>query len=189
LQEVVMESTAQYGKPDALQNAPAPTQLAVLQLFLQRLKLLDRQIQGLDQLVAQELKKPEEVVVRVAQIPGFGVDSAQQIIAAVGVDAAAFPAPGEFSSWAGVCPGSNISAGESPSARSPKRNRLVRKILTQAAQAAVRKKGGHLQAVFRRFVPKLGYEGATWAVVHRLACLVWKISQQRSPLYRTRLGN
>jgi transposase len=117
----------------------------------------------------------QEAVVRVAQIPGFGVDSAQQIIAAVGVDAPTFPSPGEFSSWAGVCPGSNISAGENPSARSPKGNRLVRKILTQAAQAAVRKKGGHFQAVFRRFVPKLGYKGVTWAVAHRLACLVWKI--------------
>jgi hypothetical protein len=75
----------------------------------------------------------------------------------------------------GVCPGSNISAGENPIARSPKGNRLVRKILTQAAQAAVRKKGGHLPAVFRLFVPKLGYKGVTWVVAHRLACLVWKI--------------
>jgi hypothetical protein len=28
---------------------------------------------------------------------------------------------------------------------------------------------------FRRFLPKLGYNGAIWAIAHRLARLVWKI--------------
>jgi transposase len=160
---------------DALRGAPTPTHLAVLKLFLERLKLLDTQIQALDKLVAQEMKKHEDAVIRVAQVPGFGVDSAQQIIAEVGVDAGTFPSPGNFSSWVGACPGSNISAEQNHSSRSPKGNRFVRRILTQAAQAAVRKKGCHFQSVFRRFLPRLGYNGAIWVVAHRLACLIWKI--------------
>lgn len=160
---------------DALRGAPTPIHLALLKLFLKRLKLLDEQIQELDQLVAKELKKHEEAVTRVAEIPGFGVNSAQQIIAEVGVDAETFPSAGEFSSWVGVCPGSNISAEQNHSSRSPKGNRFVRTILTQAAQAAVRKKGCHFQSVFRRFLPKLGYNGAIWVIAHRLACLLWKI--------------
>jgi transposase len=160
---------------DALRGAPTPTHLAVLKLFLERLKLLDTQIQALDKLVAEEMKKHEEAVIRVAEMPGFGVDSAQQIIAEVGVAAETFPSAGEFSSWVGVCPGSNISAEQNSSSRSAKGNRFVRKILTQAAQAAVRKKGCHFQTVFRRFLPKLGYNGAIWAVAHRLGRLVWKI--------------
>jgi len=160
---------------DALRGVPGPVHLAVLKLFLKRLTLLDEQIQELDKLVAEELKKHEEAVIRVAEIPGFGVDSAQQIIAQVGVDAETFPSAGEFSSWVGVCPGSNISAEQNHSSRSPKGNRFARKILTQAAQAAVRKKGGHFQSVFRRFVPKLGYNGAIWVIAHRLACVLWKI--------------
>lgn len=134
---------------DALRGAPTPTHRAVLKLFLKRLKLLDTQIQTLDKLVAQEMKKHEEAVARVAEIPGFGVDSAQQIIAEIGVEAATFPSPGELSSWIGVCPGSNVSAEENSTSRSPKGNRFVRRILTQAAQAAVRKKGSHFQSVFR----------------------------------------
>jgi transposase len=160
---------------DALRGAPTPIHLAVLKLFLKRLKLLDEQIHELDELVAEELKKHEEAVIRVAEIPGFGVDSAQQIIAEVGVDAETFPSAGEFSSFVGVCPGSNISAEQNHSTRSPKGNRFVRKILTQAAQAAVRKKGCHFQSLFRRFLPKLGYNGAIWVIAHRLACLLWKI--------------
>jgi len=160
---------------DALRGAPMPVHLAVLRLFLKRLTLLDEQIRELDKLVAEELKKHEEAVLRVTEIPGFGVDSAQQIIAEVGVDAETFPSAAEFSSWVGVCPGSNVSAEQNHSSRSPKGNRFVRRILTQAAQAAVRKKGCHFQSVFRRFLPKLGYNGAIWAIAHRLAGVLWKI--------------
>lgn len=88
---------------DALQGSPEPIHLEVLRLFLQRLELLDKQIQSLDVLVARELNKHGQAVIRVAQIPGFGVDSAQQIIAEVGVEAEAFPSAGQFCSWAGTC--------------------------------------------------------------------------------------
>jgi transposase len=160
---------------DALQGAPGPIQLEVLRLFLERLELLDQQIQTLDKLVARTLKQHEEAVIRVAHMPGFGVDSAQQILAEVGVDAEAFPSASQFCSWAGTCPGSEESAEQNHSSRSPKGNRFVRRILTQAAQAAVKKKGCHFQAVFRRLLPRLGYKGAIWAVAHRLGRLLWKI--------------
>jgi hypothetical protein len=29
--------------------------------------------------------------------------------------------------------------------------------------------------VFRRLLPRLGYQSAIWAVAHRLCCVVWKI--------------
>jgi hypothetical protein len=34
------------------------------------------------------------------------------MVAEVGVDAEAFPSAGEFASWVGVCPGSNVTAEE-----------------------------------------------------------------------------
>jgi transposase len=160
---------------DALRGSPAPLQLEVLRLFLKRLELLDEQIQLLDKLVAEELKKHEAAVIRVAETPGFGVDSAQQIIAEMGVEAEAFPSAAAFSSWAGICPGSNQSAEDNKSSRSPKGNRFVRRILTQAAQAAVKKKGCHFQSLFHRLLPRLGFNAAIWAVAHRLGRLVWKI--------------
>jgi transposase len=160
---------------DALRGAPQPAQLAVLKLFLARLALLDQQIESLDTMAAEELKTHEDAVIRVAEIPGFGVDSAQQLIAEVGVAAQAFPSAGQFSSWFGGCPGSNESAEQNQSSRSPKGNRYVRRLLTQAAQAAVKKKGCQFQMVFRRLLPRLGYKGAIWAIAHRLGRVVWKI--------------
>jgi transposase len=160
---------------DALTGSPEPMHRELLKQYLERLALLDKQIGELDQMVATALKPHEDAVIRVAQIPGFGVDSAQQIIAEMGADAETFPSAGEFSSWAGTCPGSEESAEQNQSSRSPKGNRFVRRLLNQAAQAAVRKKGCHFQSVFRRLLPRLGYKGAIWAVAHRLGRVVWKI--------------
>jgi transposase len=160
---------------DALAGSPEPLHREVLKLYLERLQLLDQQILSLDLLVAQELKKHQDAVLRIAEMPGFGVDSAQQILAEIGVDASAFPTAPQFCSWAGTCPGSQESAEQNHSSRSPKGNRFVRRILTQAAQAAVKKKGSHFQSLFRRLLVKLGYKGAIWAIAHRLGRLLWKI--------------
>jgi transposase len=160
---------------DALNGSPEPIHRQLLKLYMERLHLLDQQIDKLDQMTAMALKQHQDAVIRVAEIPGFGVDSAQQLIAEMGVDAEAFPSAGQFTSWVGVCPGSDVSAEENHSSRSAKGNRFVRRILTQAAQAAVKKQGSHFQSLFRRFLPRLHYNGAIWAIAHRLGCLVWKI--------------
>jgi transposase len=108
-------------------------------------------------------------------VPGLGVDSAQQIIAEVGVQASTFPSAAKFASWVGTCPGKDESAEENHSSRSAKGNKYLRRVLNQAAHAAVKKKGSHFQVVFRRLLPRLGYQSAIWAVAHRLCRMVWKI--------------
>ena len=62
-----------------------------------------------------------------------------------------------------------------PPSRSAKGNKYLRRVLNQAADAAVATKGSHFQSVFRRLLPRLGYQSAIWAVAHRLCRLVWKI--------------
>lgn len=163
---------------DALRGSPTPVQLQILKLHLEMLGKIDSAIGSLDKLLAEELKKHEEAVIRLAEVPGLGVDSAQRLIAEIGVDAEAFPSADEFASWFGGCPGSNVSAEENQSSRSPKGNKYVRKLLTQAAQAAVKKKGSIFQSLFRRFLPRLTYNGAIWAVAHRIGRLAWIILHQ-----------
>ncbi|HKH98414.1 MAG TPA: IS110 family transposase [Candidatus Sulfotelmatobacter sp.] len=160
---------------DALNGSLEPIHRQLLRLYMERLHLLDQQIDKLDLMTAAALKQHQDAVIRVAEIPGFGVDSAQQLIAEMGVDAGAFQSAGNFTSWAGLCPGSEESAEQNHSSRSAKGNRFVRRILTQAAQAAVKKKGSYFQTLFRRFLPRLHYNGAIWAIAHRLGRLVWKI--------------
>lgn len=162
---------------DALSAAAtlSPLHRQILKLFLERLALIEAQRETLDKSLGQALREHQESVQRLAEIPGLGADSAQGIIAEVGAQAATFPSPGQLASWVGCCPGREESAGVSPSNRSPKGNRHMRRILTQAANAAVKAKGSVLEALYRRLVPRLGHGKAIWAVAHRLCRIVWKI--------------
>jgi hypothetical protein len=160
---------------DALTGRAQPMHRAMLALQLERLQLIDTQIAKLNGMIAQAMKSHQEAVMRLAEVPGLGVDSAQQIIAEVGVQASTFPSAAELTSWAGTCPGKDESAEENHSSRSAKGNKYLRRVLNQAAHAAVKKNGSYFQAVFRRLLPRLGYQSAIWAVAHRLCRVVWKI--------------
>jgi hypothetical protein len=68
---------------DALTGRLQPVHLEILKLYLERSNLLDRQIDKLNQIVAEALRKHETAVIRLAETPGRGADSAQQIVAEV----------------------------------------------------------------------------------------------------------
>ncbi len=151
----------------------------MLQLTLDELRLLETQIVDLDRAMARLLASHQETVERLAEVPGLGVDSARQIIAEVGETAAPFPSEKHLSSWVGVCPGREESAGVNRSHRSPKGSRPMRRILNQAANAAVKTEGSLFQLTYRRLVPRLGHQQAIGAIAHRLCRLIWKILHDR----------
>jgi transposase len=160
---------------DALSGHIQPFQQQMLELYLQRYELLGKQIEQLNGMLGQAMEQYQQAVRRLAEVPGFGVNSAQQVIAEVGVQASMFHSAANLASWAGTCPGKQESAEKNRSSRSAKGNRYLRRILNQAAHAAVKKKGSHFQTIFRRLLPRLGYKSAVWAIAHRLCRLVWKI--------------
>jgi transposase len=160
---------------DALTGRAEPMHREMLALQLERLQLIDTQIAKLNGLIAQAMKPHQEAVIRLAEVPGLGVDSAQQVIAEGGVQASTFPSAANLTSWVGTCPGKEESAEQNHSSRSAKGNKYLRRVLNQAAHAAARKKGSYFQAVFRRLLPRLGYKSAIWAISHRICRVVWKI--------------
>ena len=160
---------------EAMTGRSHPVHRQMLGLQLERLRHMNEQVATLNTMIAQAMKAHQDAVIRLAEVPGFGIDSAQQVIAEVGATADKFPSAAEFTSWVGTCPGKEESAEENRSSRCAKGNKYMRRILNQVAHAAVRSKGTHFQAVFRRLLPRLGYLSAIWAVAHRLCRLVWKI--------------
>ena len=170
--------------PDQLSDALGactdlhPVYRRLVHLALAELRLVEDQIRQLDQEMAGLLGQHQAAVQRLAEVPGLGVDSAQQIIAEVGPAATTFPSPQQLSSWVGACPGDTESAGVNYSHRSPQGNRQMRRLLHQAANAAVKTKGSIFQLVYRRLVPRLGHAQAIWAIAHRLCRLIWKILHQ-----------
>ena len=152
-----------------------PVYRRLLKMALEELQLLEQQISQLDQEMASLLRQHQDSVERLAEMPGLGVDSAQQIIAEVGATAATFPSAKELSSWVGACPGDEESGGVSKTHRSPKGNRHMRRILNQSANAAIKVKGSIFEIVYRRLVPRLGHKSTIGAIAHRLCRLIWII--------------
>jgi transposase len=152
-----------------------PVYRRLLRLALDDLQFIEQQIGQLDQQIASLLREHQDAVKRLAEIPGLGVDSAQQIIAEVGAKAATFASPKNLVSWVGACPGEEESAGVNRSKRSPKGNRQMRRILNQAANAAVKHKGSIFEIVYRRLVLRLGHNKTIGAIGHRLCELIWII--------------
>jgi len=150
-----------------------PVYRRLLKMTLEELQFLEQQIGKLEQEMASLLSQHQDAVQRLAEVPGLGVDSAQQIIAEVGAEAATFASAKNLSSWAGACSGEEESAGVNPNHRSPKGNRHMRRILHQSANAAVKHKGSIFEVVYRRLVPRLGHNQAIGAIAHRLCRLIW----------------
>jgi len=150
----------------------------LLKMALEELRLIDEQIGELDKEMASLLSEHQDAVQRLAEVPGLGVDSAQQIIAEVGPTAATFPSEKCLSSWVGACPGDDESAGVNYSHRSPKGNRHMRRVLNQTANAAARAKGSIFEIVYRRSVPRLGHNQTIGAIAHRQCRLIWLILHQ-----------
>jgi len=152
-----------------------PLYRRLLRTVLEEWQEIEARIQQLEEEMATLLRAHQDQVQSLAEIPGLGVDSAQQIIAEVGAEAATFPSAGDLASWMGACPGDNESAGVKSSTRSPKGNRHLRRILNQAANAAVKMQGSIFALLYRRYVPRQGHKKTIAIIAHRLCRLVWMV--------------
>jgi transposase len=70
-----------------------PVYRRLVKMVLEELQWIEQQIGQLDQEMASLLRQHQDAVQRLAEVPGLGVDSAQQIIAEVGAKAATLLPP------------------------------------------------------------------------------------------------
>lgn len=160
---------------DALQASLTANQRKLIGMLIEELKLIDTQVEAVTKLIAGTLQPNQEALLRLCRVPGIRVIAAQQIMAEVGPGAESFDSAGKLSSWGGLCPGAQESAGSNRTGRCAKGNRFLRRAMCQCAQAAVKTKNSWFAATFRRLLPRLGYTKAIWAIAHHLLKLVWKI--------------
>jgi len=114
-------------------------------------------------------------------IPGVNQRLAEVLVAEMGTDMSRFPSENHLSSWAGVAPGNNESAGKRRSGKTNPGNPALRKGLVQAAQGAKRKKGSYLAAQYRRLAARRGKKRATVAVAHSILVIAYHVLSRREP--------
>lgn len=143
---------------------------------LAHLRFLEEQLEDLDKDIAAQIQVAglTQQWENLRTIPGIEQTSAATILAETGSDMSQFPSEKHFSSWAGVCPGNNVSAGKSKSSQTTGGNPWLRSALTECAWAAASKKGCFIKEKFWRIATKhAGKKGpAIIAVAHLLLLLV-----------------
>jgi transposase len=123
----------------------------------------------------------QEAVELLDSIPGVGERTAQTIMAEIGVDMGRFPSAKHLASWAGVCPGSNESAGKRKSRQTTKGSQSLRTALVEAAWAATRTKGTYLRARYQRLVKRMPKKKALVAVAHTMLVTSYHLLSRRVP--------
>ena len=106
-------------------------------------------------------------------IPGVSERIAEVIIAETGADMSVFPTPGHLASWAGVCPGSNESAGRVKSTHILPGNKHLKAALGMAAMVAIRQKTSYLSVKYRRIASHRGRMKAVVALEHTMLTAIW----------------
>jgi transposase len=142
---------------------------------VQELADLDPKLEQVDKRLAKQLQPHVDLILRLCTIPGVDFTTAAVIVAEIGLDMSRFPDAAHLSSWAGLSPGNNESAGKRYSGSTCKGNRYLRRILTQSAWSLMRKKDCYLTALFRRVSVKGGRKKAALAVAHRMLIIAWHI--------------
>ena len=121
--------------------------------------------------------KPDEkrAASAIEDVTGIGHTSAQAIISVIGTEMDRFPTDAHISSWAGLCPGDNESAGKRKSGKTRKGNALLRSILVTCAHAATRNKSSYFYAQFMRISAHRGKKRAYVAVAHSMLVAIYHI--------------
>jgi transposase len=104
----------------ALKGFIQPHQQMILSSMLSHIDALTEQIEKLDAEINERLADKQDIVERLDEITGVGDISAQVIVAEIGSDMSRFPSPKHLTSWAGVSPGQNESAGKKKAQRPEK---------------------------------------------------------------------
>ena len=167
------------GKRAALETALAGRVDAHLRLLLGQhlahIDFLDGQIAAVETAIATHPLVDAGVVARLDTIPGVGRQTAEVILAEVGADVARFPSADHLTSWAGLCPGQDESAGKRRSGKTRKGNRALRTALVEAAQAAGRTKDTALGRRYRRVKERRGGKKAAVAIARQLLEIVYHL--------------
>jgi transposase len=158
---------------EALAGRLSPLGQLLLTQSLKQVELLWQQIDEINTALGEAMKAYAPTLHRLCRMPGVDLAAAQQLLAEIGPTAEVFPNADQFASWAGLCPGSQETAGVNYSTRSPKGNRYLRRLLCQIAWAAVHTKETFFASLFARLKPRIEAKGAAWAVAHRIGKLVW----------------
>jgi transposase len=170
---------------DELANALRGTTTAhhrfMIRFHLQQIDAANAAIAELEKEAERLLQPFREIRDLLVTMDGVSETVAATVIAEIGVDMSRFPSAEHLTSWAGLCPRNDESAGKRRSTRIRKSANWLKTILVQAAWAAVRVKDSYYRALFVRLKARRGPKKAIVAVAASMLTAMYHMIRRRTP--------
>lgn len=181
----------------------------LLRTLMEQVATLEKSIAGLDEAIVAEMQaadaaaaqeaaskvpdpaqeasaeKPPlpfmKAVEALSAILGIKQRNAENILAEIGTDMSHWKTDRHIVSWAGKCPGNNISAGKSMSGKTTKGNVWLGRALTQSAWVSARSKKTFYGARYRRLAKRRGKQRAIVAVTNSMLKSIYHMLKTHTP--------
>ena len=115
-------------------------------------------------------------------MPGIGKRTSEIILAEIGQDMSRFPTAGHISSWSGVCPGNNESAGKKKSVHISRAGIYLKPLLIQCANNAIRDKScEYFKLRYEAIKKRRGHKRAIIAIARMLLTCIYNMLSKNEP--------
>jgi transposase len=153
----------------------------MIRASLEHIKAIEEILSNLEQRIAEIInlhcKEEYELLQTIPPVKA----SASVLIAEIGINMGLFPSEMHLSSWAGMSPGNNESAGKKKPGTTTHGNKCLKSILTELAWVASRMKGTYFSAKYQSLVARRGKKRALIAVGHKLLIMCYHILKCKVP--------
>lgn len=190
------EQIAQLAKHRARQKIPEITAALeghlmrdhhrkMIRYSLDHMRFIEEQIAKIDADIEAQIQEAglTEAWQLVQTVPAIRDVAGAAIVAETGQDMDQFPSGKHLSSWTGICPGNNESAGKKRSSHTTGGNPWLRSALMECAWAAASKKDCFLKNKMWKLTAKAKgkKQPALVAVAHTLLLLIYQVLKTRQP--------
>lgn len=150
----------------------------VLQEIREHMQQLEARLEKLDATLRTAMAPYAWAWTLLQTIPGIGEIAAALILIEIGDDLSHFGSADRFASWAALCPGNNESAGKRKSGKTRKGNSMVRYLLCEAANGAIRTLSVFREK-YRSLVVRRGHKKAIVAIAHKMIRTIYFMLTRR----------
>jgi transposase len=153
----------------------------MIKVSLKHIRAMEKILLGVERKIREKIERDYKEEDELLQtIPGVK-ENASTIIAEIGVDMDIFPSEMHLSSWAGVSPGNNESAGKKKPGSTTYGNKCLKAMLIEFAWVASRTRGTYLRSKYHRLVGRRGKKRALVALGHKILIMCYHILKYRRP--------
>jgi transposase len=147
---------------------------------LTELDNLEESMSTLAAQIEQHLAPFAQQLEQLSTIPGVQRLAATVILSEIGTDMGCFPSTAHLTSWAGMAPGNNESAGKHRRAKARQGNRWLRTILVECGHAAGNTRNTALAAIYRRMIIRAGRKHAAFVVGRHILSIAYHLLAERT---------